>query len=701
MPKPEMKKPYVTSDMNIPKNYLYTGNIQLLEAYLASNGGHPMSYGGKPLNAASIQHLKDRIANMKYIEELANEAKKSGTKLRPKKAVKLPSGGALLTNIHQPKRQETGWNCWTMPFILMLQSRGINIDQMTVRCMKPDLTMQQCMDVDPQDGTMFTMETTGNIRNLAGMLHKFVPNAAMSQSIFQIYPTQEQNKASMEIFKKRVREALEVHGSPVALLVGNHYRTIVGIDGDNVILKDSLSVHGPDENLREPISEIFKGTPFISNVEISFVKDLTLKKDGSLPEELAGHAKALKFSPDGTFAENKDVEKHKTGEYDFSISYSTGAFAERGSTVVVGKTEEIKVGNKHVDSGEALYLPPKLDYNVADIEPLEEAEYQFGENSVIFNEEDNVHLIRDVADTDFTLRALSLKEDLYAQSLGSGVQYEMVQYANECRQMLRELSFKAANQKRNLTPEEMSQAREYISGMVASRYLDVEKAISDKNPSPVEQSILKAGSPDEFINSKEVQTLVDKVFDIDAKNYAKEINDFIIKDKAAAAVKNYVKENIKSADVETKAKVAKAAENALDPNHEIALLKGHLDNLEKSASKAWRNSTEYKDLKKCVKTIIEIRSDMKNGDVSNAEILRDAYDGLRGAAEAYKAIKDPSKLKPDSVDYLKFKAATEVGMFAKTQAGAYDNVAKHYAKTELKAAAPNVDQPSKNGFQLF
>ena len=123
MPQPTIKQPFVTKSMNLPKEIVYTGDLNTLYDYINNS---PLDATGAPLNDTAVQHIKDRIENVKYVNERAKEF--SHKKIVPPPAKQLDNG-FVLQGIHQPERQQTGHCCWTMPAKLMLQSRGIDLDQ--------------------------------------------------------------------------------------------------------------------------------------------------------------------------------------------------------------------------------------------------------------------------------------------------------------------------------------------------------------------------------------------------------------------------------------------------------------------------------------------------------------------------------------------------------------------------------------------
>ena len=292
MSRPEISEPFVTDGMNLPKEIVYTGDAELLEEYLGNPEKHP-------LNEKAKKHLRDRLENVRYVNEIANA--NAGVKYKPLDAVETENG-FILTGIHQPERQETGHCCWTMPAKLMLQSRNINLEQETIRCYKPEIRLgaQQLDELDDATVREFTRNVNGNIKNLSCLMHKLVPNAAMVQISYMVPyavktdpDAQAENEMFRRNFKEQVTSALRDHRSPVALLKNGHYRTIVGIDGDDLIVKDSLSaVHGPDSDYKVSIASLFASP--LDQTEITYMRDLTVTDGEKLPDGLRAFENAVR-----------------------------------------------------------------------------------------------------------------------------------------------------------------------------------------------------------------------------------------------------------------------------------------------------------------------------------------------------------------------------------------------------------------------
>ena len=80
--------------------------------------------------------------------------------------------------------------------------------------------------------------------------------------------------------KKLITKALREDCSPVSIVKDGHFRTIVGINGDEVLLKDSIQfrTHGANHTYKMSLKELFSGTK--GNLSLYWLHDLSVEKDG-------------------------------------------------------------------------------------------------------------------------------------------------------------------------------------------------------------------------------------------------------------------------------------------------------------------------------------------------------------------------------------------------------------------------------------
>lgn len=113
---------------------------------------------------------------------------------------------------------------------------------------------------------------------MADLIQRTVPNVAHHH--MTLGASREENKA---VLKEKVTDALLNKNSPVALLYGKHYLSVVGIKGDTLI------VQNPDPRYdtkyqKLSINDVFEGCKDMNgegSVVIDWLEDLKFQKDGT------------------------------------------------------------------------------------------------------------------------------------------------------------------------------------------------------------------------------------------------------------------------------------------------------------------------------------------------------------------------------------------------------------------------------------
>lgn len=676
MDKPKIKEPFATKDMKIPKNVVYTGDINIINAYL---NGEPLGTDGQPLNERGIRHLEDRIENVKYINERAKEL--NGRKYIPLSA-KETGNGCILEGIHQPERQQTGHCCWTMPAKLMLQSRGIDLDQESIRCYKPEisLTDEQLNDLDDNVVKEYTRNVNGNIKNLSGLMHKLVPNSAMVQISYYVPymiksdpEARRENELFRENFKQKVTTALSEYRSPVALLKNGHYRTIVGIDGDELIIKDSLSaIHGPDSNHRVSINSLFS-TPGDST-EITFMRDLTVENAEALPAELEQFTPALQVgtgSEKGTLKVLPGVNNGIGNREGGTINPGGGLQHGQKADLLYSKPIGTRTDGSGIEVTEEWILPEKLNENVITLERTEDLneETEFtAEQEEALNAEQNGRSIKADFLKNRELLNLAAREYEYFNELPEGGFKRMTEMVNEARQEMRQL----ASVNRILwTAEDMKRNGRCMRIMVLGKLIEAERAMGNNTPGALEKRFDNGNGLEGMLDDPVLNRIYEKC-PVPSDMFKGDIENFITNDTAGKIVKESLYEiadkNQKLSSKERAAQKAKIA-NGTDPLHETERLNNLYRKLKDADPALLKSSDSFKAMKRSLETVIALRgkrSDLANESIDPArraeesQALARAYADLNEKARSYMRTKAPSTFKSGSNAERRYAAANDV-----------------------------------------
>lgn len=272
-----MGKEFLNINGNVKDKLIrVTGNIALLEAYLSENKDK--------LSASEIGHFQNRIKVMRKMNQLAEQNRTDPTRRKPLIApVERKDGTIELAHIHQHKVQNTWNGCWSVSLQLLLQSRGVQLTQEQIRSFRTDITDKEVAE-GLEGEEEINLDKKATIDKKADLVMKLLPNTAFNQMNFS--GDKEGRKFETEAFKQVVTKALVEDCSPISMVINGHFRTIVGIKGDELLLKDSLQfrVHGADHTYKVSINEILEKAGQDRGLEISWLHDMKLEKDGTCAE---------------------------------------------------------------------------------------------------------------------------------------------------------------------------------------------------------------------------------------------------------------------------------------------------------------------------------------------------------------------------------------------------------------------------------
>lgn len=202
------------------------------------------------------RYLDYRIDKLKILNDVINKAEENMQNRKVENA-KISPELIMVDNVLQPEMQHTGNGCWSVALSALLKHRGVDLAQNVIRAYRPDATKVV------GDNT-FNFDSPNQISSYTGMIQEVLPNTAVNEASYSQHAvnrmwskteTNDQVKKCAEKMKETLKHALKEANGPVALLVGNHYRTIYGFkedrSGDIVYLNDPMDSTVKSKKLHE------------------------------------------------------------------------------------------------------------------------------------------------------------------------------------------------------------------------------------------------------------------------------------------------------------------------------------------------------------------------------------------------------------------------------------------------------------------
>jgi len=236
----------------IPNTIRSTSSIRELENFKET---HPnLSTGDK-------QYIDSHIATEKFYKKL-EETKITA---EPKGPVTRNDGTVILEHIHLDTLQNQGMGCYSCSAMLLLQSRGLNLDQRQIRNYRME-SSNEFSDFEEKERT--TGDVMGNIINIGGIATRCLTNTAVHERTYTDISTAGEGtklKVANDI-RNTVIKALNVHKSPISVLKDGHYITVVGYNPntDTLVYKNSMvdedqwhdAVADPDKEHHMKVSKL-------------------------------------------------------------------------------------------------------------------------------------------------------------------------------------------------------------------------------------------------------------------------------------------------------------------------------------------------------------------------------------------------------------------------------------------------------------
>lgn len=304
--KPAVKEKTAEEKLREKENYHPNPSSSMLPPWIMTNGDYSILKQYYEVNKDKLEKddkefLKGQMTtawNYDLIEnnaigEIENPFYKKQE--RPEQHLYRKGNVVKLDNIHLDKHQTATNGCWSVSYQLLLQSRGLDLDQKQIRSFRPEFTIEQGKSVDMEQYKKHNYHTSQNPYEHSDLLMKTMPNTAMCETTYNIpyvnnvttktgrNLTEGQKKeyikqyktAMIASIKEKITKAIEVDRSPVAISYGGHFRTVVGINKKDgtLYLKDSIPVDGskPNDEIKVKIKDIVSN--YITNPELLYNED--------------------------------------------------------------------------------------------------------------------------------------------------------------------------------------------------------------------------------------------------------------------------------------------------------------------------------------------------------------------------------------------------------------------------------------------
>ena len=186
-------------------------------------------------------YVNYRIGKLNEINEVVKNAEKNMQNHEVGQFQTIDGGNGSKTyrvaNVNQSEIQTTSNGCWSVALSTMLEHRGVKLDQSQIRAYRPDV------DSFPNDIEFANQDKPNSIHAYTDLIQSVLPNTAVNSASYFSRPNADnpltENQKEQELKKvattmnEVIQHAMEKGKGPVALLVGNHYRTIYELKDNN------------------------------------------------------------------------------------------------------------------------------------------------------------------------------------------------------------------------------------------------------------------------------------------------------------------------------------------------------------------------------------------------------------------------------------------------------------------------------------
>ena len=359
-----------------------TGNAEKINQYLAEddakeNEADKLTFRERQM----LIHHRDASAKVKTIQDSVKPAMQAGNELGAKPAFLRNDKGGVVLDVHQPRFQSSANGCWSCSGAMLAGSRGIaRVTQEDIRNYRPDIGEEEIVTSRGDLDENYNYDSVKSIAENADSILQHAPNSMLHSLTIDGYSDETQKDYTLneyirnteELLKKQINHALRVDRSPVSFLQPGHYITIVGMEENEVLYKDSYKgekrTEPADHTFRAPLKTLIKdnflyeGGP--APIEISWLSDIKLAQDGKTIHGVPSEYVYMK--EDGSVTQQPLALRESMGIFDNNpisrIGVRVGRPAEDEDQVF-----SMDRGNKYSSSGvsmmENVYLPKQLNAN--------------------------------------------------------------------------------------------------------------------------------------------------------------------------------------------------------------------------------------------------------------------------------------------------------------------------------------------------
>ena len=246
------------------------------------------------LTDIQVEHLEERIAANEKIQKY-QDTRSLDRKKRPPCIID-GNGKIMLDKKNHVPKQTSRNGCWSCVLSDMLSHFGVDLTQKEIRFYRPEFRPEFINHKESKKmATRLSRDVPNELFDVADLVHRTVPNVAFHHMTLDTTAPDIKDK-----FLKKIEDILVNHNSPAAVWIKGHYRSIVGMEGDKLIVEDSAR---SAQQLTYSVNELFRqcgGGPMV----VDWLEDLKFTKDGQC-KNITEQDKTLGYDcNNGVFASN-------------------------------------------------------------------------------------------------------------------------------------------------------------------------------------------------------------------------------------------------------------------------------------------------------------------------------------------------------------------------------------------------------------
>lgn len=235
-----------------PNDILLTGDVNDLASFYVKHSAE--------MTAAEKDYLKGLGQTVIFYNKLESDSRQYQPSSRFSVEVNKEANSVMLTGFDNDYQyQNTANGCWSCAYSMLLKSRGIDLDQRLIRSFRTDRNYyQNTKNPKHAAGAGLTGDRAYNPTDVADLTAKLLPNTAMHTAVFAGLNTMDPQTRSdnAAVMKQMVYKQLVDKKNPVAMSFDGHYMTIVGMEGDNFKVLDSIDRTNDSHLITMPMSRV-------------------------------------------------------------------------------------------------------------------------------------------------------------------------------------------------------------------------------------------------------------------------------------------------------------------------------------------------------------------------------------------------------------------------------------------------------------